>query len=100
MNIPSILGVATLIIGIPLNAYVTWKLWRLHQLSPGLRVLRERVIVAAAILLLVLAFGLIFINNDLVPPPFSFESTKFLTRGAMLLVAIGPASYWLWLYRK
>ena len=55
--------------------------------------------VATAVLLLVLIFGVVFVNNDLVIPVVSFADTKFLTRFVMLGVATIPASYWAFLYR-
>lgn len=97
---PIILGLLVLVIGIPLNLYVTVRLWRLVHSNPELRVLRERAIVATAVLILVIVFGLIFVNNDLIPPPVSFDETKVLTRSAMLATATIPAAYWLWLYRN
>lgn len=99
MTLPTVLALLVLGIGVPLNLYVTLKLLRLSRASPELKVLRERAVVAVAVLLLIVVFGLIFLNNDLVPPPLSFGDTKLLTRMAMLIVAVGPASYWLWLYR-
>lgn len=99
MSVPFLLAVLTLIIAVPLNWYVTFKLWRLSRAAPRLRVLRERAIVALAVAIVVTVFALIFINNDLTPPIVSFDETKFLTRGAMLAVGIIPAGYWLWLYR-
>ena len=99
MSIPTILAVITIVVGVPLNLFVTLKLWELARAAPHVRALRERAIVATAVLLIVVVFGLIFLNNDLVPPILAFDSTKFLTRSAMLLIAVGPASYWLWVYR-
>lgn len=99
MSIPTLLAVLTLGVGVPLNLYVTAKLWRLAQAAPHVKALRERAIAATAVLLVVVVFGLIFANNDLVPPLLPFDMTKFLTRGAMLVVAVVPASYWLWVYR-
>jgi hypothetical protein len=99
VSLPTILGILTLLIGVPLNLYVAARLWRLSRKTPGVSVLRERAIVAAGVLLVVVVYGLIFANNDLVPPIVAFDTTKFLTRGAMLLLAVVPASYWLWLYR-
>jgi hypothetical protein len=64
------------------------------------RVLRERGITATVVLLVVVVFGLIFTNNDLIPPPFNSESTKIVTRFAILSLAIIPAAYWLILYRN
>jgi hypothetical protein len=98
--IPTILGLLTLVVGVPLNLYVTLRLWRLSSEKPLIRVLRERAIVATVVLIVVTIFGLIFLNNDLVPPVVTFDDTKVLTRGAMLLVAIIPAAYWLYLYRR
>ncbi len=100
MSLPSILGLLVLIVGVPLNLYVTLKLWRLSRERPELRVLRERAIVAAAVLFVVIVFGLIFVNNDLDAPVLTFDQTKLYTRAAMFLVAIVPGSYWLYLYRS
>jgi len=100
MSLPTIFAIVVLLVGIPLNLYVTLRLWQLSQRSPELKVLRERAVVALAVLLVVIVFGLIFANNDLVPPPLSFDATKLFTRFAMLVVSIVPATYWLWLYRN
>jgi hypothetical protein len=98
VSVPSVLAVLTLALGVPLNLYVTAKLWRLSSAS-GNAVLRERTLNAVFVLVLVAVFGVIFVNNDLVPPPLAFETTKYLTRAVMLLVALIPALYWLRLYR-
>lgn len=100
MTIAHFLALLTIVVGVPLNLYVAVKLWRLSRQSPDLMVLRERTVVAVAVLFIVIVFSLIFINNDMTPPPILFESTKVLTRGAMLIVAIIPASYWIRLYRN
>ena len=99
MTVPNIMAAVVLVVGVPLNAYVTFRLWQLSRRSPELRVLRERALVALAVLLLVVVFGLIFVNNDLDAPVLTFDATKTFTRLAMAIVAIGPACYWLWLYR-
>jgi len=98
LQIANLLAIAVLFIGAPLNWYVTWRLWQLHRVNPEIRVLRERGIVATVVSLTVTLFGLIFLNNDALPPPFSIEVTKILTRFAMLMIAVVPAVYWLWLY--
>jgi hypothetical protein len=100
VNLPALIGLLVLVVGFPLNLYVTFKLWRLSRERPDLGVLRERAVVSAAVLILVVVFGLIFLNNDLHAPILSFDETKFWTRTAMLIVAVGPASYWLYLYRS
>jgi hypothetical protein len=89
-----------LFVGVPLNLYVTIRLWRLSRQAPDTRVLRERAIVSLAVLLLIAVFGLIFLNNDLDAPVLSFDDTKLYTRLAMLALALFPATYWLWLYRE
>jgi hypothetical protein len=100
MSIPTVIALFVLFVILPLNWYVTWRLWLLHKANPTIRVLRERGIVSTALSLLISLFAFIFLNNDLVPPPFAFEDTKLLTRGAMLLAGFVPAVYWLWLYRE
>lgn len=99
MSGPTILGLLVLLVGGPLNLYVTVRLWRLSAAHPELKVLRERAVVATAVLIAVLIFGLIFANNDSIPPPFDLSATKLITRLAMLVVGIVPAAYWLWIYR-
>jgi len=99
LSIPGLLGLLTLVVGVPLNLYLTIRLWRVARANPDLRVLRERAITASAVLLLVLVFGLIFLNNDAIPPWLAGEQTKLLTRLAMFLASVAPAAYWLWLYR-
>jgi uncharacterized membrane protein len=99
MSVESALALATLLIGVPLNLYVTLRLWRLSREQPHIKVLRERAIVAALVLLLVIVFGLVFVNNDLSIPFLQSAVTKYVTRIAMLVVAIVPAAYWLILYR-
>lgn len=92
------LAVLTLVVGVPLNLIVTIRLWSLYTDDRANLVIRERAIAATIVLLLVIVFGLIFVNNDLIPPPISFVDTKLFTRLAMLTVAIVPASYWLLIY--
>jgi hypothetical protein len=99
VNAPGIVALLVLTIGVPLNVYVTIRLWQAVWAAPRIKVLEERATASTIILLVVTVFGLIFINNDLIPPPFSFDTTKFATRLAMLALAIVPACRWLWLYR-
>lgn len=99
MNLASILAVLVLVVGIPLNLYVTLRLIGLATSSPGIRVLRERAIVAVCVLVVVVVFGAIFWNNDTIPPVLGLDVTKVVTRLAVLIVAIVPACYWLLIYR-
>lgn len=99
MNVASVLAVLVLVIGVPLNLYVTVKLLRLSRVSPQLRVLRERAIVAVCVLLVVVVFSLVFWSNDSTPPVLPLDVTKIITRGAVLVVSTVPAVYWLRIYR-
>lgn len=96
----NILAVLVLVVGVPLNLLVTVLLWRRSHDNPRILVLRERLIVEVGVLLLTIVFGLIFLNNDSLPPPLSTEITKLVTRAVLLGVAVIPALYWLWLYRR
>ena len=99
MNPAAVLGALTLLVGVPLNYYVTRKLWRLSAERPDLRVLRERAIVSTAVLLIVFVFSLVFFSNDSVPPILGSDITKIVTRVAILALAVVPATYWLRIYR-
>ena len=95
----TVLGVLILVVGVPLNIYVFLKLRELSTNAPGVRVLRERAHLAFVILLVVLVFGLIFVNNDLIQPVVTGEATKLITRLAVMVLAVVPACYWWWTYR-
>lgn len=95
---PEVIAVLVLVIGVPLNVLVTVLLWRTYRAHPTYRLLRERLVVEIAVLLVVVVFGLIFVNNDTLPPPLDTGATKIITRWIMLGVAIIPACYWLFLY--
>jgi hypothetical protein len=99
VNPSAVMATLTLVVGIPLNVYVTFRLLGLARSSPTLRVLRERTLVSVCVLLVVVVFGLIFWNNDTVPPVLGLDVTKIVTRLAVLVVAVVPALYWLWIYR-
>jgi hypothetical protein len=99
VNIATLLGLLVLVVGVPLNVYVVVRLRQLHRQNPDLLVLRERGIVGTAVLINVVVFGLIFVNNDIVPPILGIDLTKLITRVVVLFMAIVPALYWLRLYR-
>jgi hypothetical protein len=98
MPLPNILALLVLLVGVPLNAIVTVMLFRRSRKAPTIKVLRERMVVSAVLLLALVVFGLIFLNNDTLPPPFDVYLTKVVSRSAMLVLAIVPAAYWLYLY--
>lgn len=99
MDLAHVLAVLVLFVGVPLNVLVTYMLWKRSQMAPDLKVLRERFIVATAVLVMVFVFGLIFLNNDHLPPFLTTDVTKVITRFVMLGIAVVPATYWLVLYR-
>lgn len=99
MTVPTLLALLTVVVAMPLNWFVTFRLWRLYRGSPELGVLRERALASLFVAIVVTIFALVFLNNDLTPPMLAFDDTKLVTRGAMLAVGIVPAGYWLWLYR-
>jgi hypothetical protein len=97
---PSIVALVTLAVGLPLNLYVTVKLWRLSRAAPWSKVLRHSAIGATSVLLLVVVFGIIFLNNDLPSPILTGDETRYITRFVVLVVSVVPALYWLRLYRR
>jgi uncharacterized membrane protein len=100
MSIDGIIALLVVFVGIPLNVYIFNRLLGLSHARPDLRVLRERTIVAFFVLLFVVVFGLVFLNNDATIPPLSTEWTKIITRTVTLLAATVPALYWIRLYRS
>ena len=98
-ELAAILGLLVLVIGVPLNLYVTHKLRQLSVLEPSIKLLRERALVSTIVLGIAVIFGLVFMNNDSLEPLLSLEITKLITRSAVLILVIVPAAYWLWLYR-
>lgn len=99
MDLAHITALLVLAIGVPLNVIVVTLLWQKSNAAPHLQVLRERFIVAGAVLVLVIVFGLIFLNNDRLPPFLTTDVTRLITRSVVLAIAVVPATYWLLLYR-
>lgn len=87
------------IVAVPVHWIVFGALWRLVRKQPHNLVLRDRFLVAGFLAIVVTLFGLVFINNDIIPPPFTPPQTMVVTRTAILLLIV-PSLYWLWLYRK
>lgn len=98
MSLPNLLATLVLVVGVPLNLLVTALLWRHSRDHPHIHVLGERFIAALSVLVLVVVFGLIFLNNDRLPPWLTTDVTKIITRFVLLGVATIPALYWLRLY--
>jgi hypothetical protein len=97
-ELANLLAAVVVLVVLPINAYVTLKLWRLHRARMDLRALRERGIVSTALTLVMAVFAVVFLNNDQAVPPLSVEQTRIATRLAMVALVF-PAAYWLWLYR-
>jgi hypothetical protein len=84
---------------VPLNVVATLLLLKTSRKAPSLRVLKERYIVAAITTFVVLFFALVFVNNDQTVPPLSLQTTKVVTRIAMIAMGTVPAVGWILLYR-
>lgn len=100
MSLTSALATLVLVVGVPLNVLVTVLLWRQALTHPDVLVLRDRLIAAISVLVLVIVFALIFLNNDTLPPWLATDTTKVITRFVVLGVAVVPALYWLGLWWK
>jgi len=98
MPLPNLLAIVVLLVGLPLNVVVTAMLLRRSREVPRNPVLHERMVVSAFVLILVVVFGLVFLNNDTLPPPLDVNVTKIITRLTVLGIAVIPALYWLTLY--
>jgi hypothetical protein len=88
---------AILVVGVavPLNFYVMVVLWRLSRKAPWALVLRVQAVSWTSLTLIVAVFAAVFLNNELEMPPLDNEATKIVTRGALLVLSIIPAVYWL-----
>ena len=95
----AILAGLTVFVAMPLSWYVAWRLWRLSRGYRANRVIRQQAIAAVALALIVTLFAIVFINNDQQVPPLTPAQTRVMTRGALLLLSVIPALYWLYLYR-
>lgn len=100
MTLSTLLAVLVVVLAMPLNWYVTVRLWQLSRSAPRIRVLRERAIVALTLSVLVSVFALVFVNNEIPVPPLDSEATKLVSRGALLVWSVIPPAYWLILYRR
>lgn len=98
MEFTKVLAWLVVLVAVPLNIVAAFLLLRKSREAPHLRVLRERFIVAVVTTVVVLFFGLIFLNNDRLVPPLSLDATKWITRLAMLTLALTSAGGWLWIY--
>jgi hypothetical protein len=100
MGLNEVLAWVTLLVAVPLCVVATLLLLKKARQAPYLRVLRERYHVSGATTFLVLFFALIFVNNDQPIPPLSLDTTKIITRVAMLSFALVSAVGWILLYRS
>lgn len=100
MEFTAVLAWLTLAVGVPLNVVAALLLLKKSRQAPGLRVLRERFLVAVVTTVVVLFFGLIFVNNDQLVPPLDVDTTKWITRLAILGLATVPAVGFIRLYRS
>jgi amino acid transporter len=90
MPFPNLLAWVVLV-AVPLNLVSVLILVLGTRQNPKNRVLRHDAITAVVVLLQVIVFGLIFVNNDTVPPPLPTEWTKLITRLTLAVLAYVPA---------
>lgn len=101
MSLSEFLGVLPLLVGVPLNLFVTVLLLRSALERPRLRVLFERFVSAVFVLLCTVSFAIVFRSNDSPVPFLDPEVARIWTRTAIDAVAIVPALFWLYLnYRR
>lgn len=98
MSLAELLADLVVFVALPLNWLAATLQWRLSNIVPAIRVLRERAVAATALSLIVTIFALIFLNNDQPVPLLNGEVTKLLTRGTILIFSTIPALYWLRLW--
>lgn len=97
-DVPTILAYLVILVAVPVNWFAVWKIARLYRKAPHIGVLRDRLVVAVALAIIVTLFGIIFLNNEMSNPFLSNTQTRLLTRSAVLGLTLPPL-YWLWLYR-
>jgi len=98
--LPGLLTILVVFVAMPLNWYVTLLLWRLHRAEPDVSAIQVSGILSTCVAAIVTVFALIFINNTLDNIVLDSYSTQVVTRGALLVLSIVPALYWLRWYRR
>jgi ABC-type sulfate transport system permease subunit len=94
VSLSDALTLLVIFVAVPVNWFVTWRLWVLSRRSPAW-VLRDRFWIAFAISVIVTVFAVVFVNNSLTPPWLNGEQTKIITRSAVLVLSTLTAFYWL-----
>lgn len=98
MTLPILLAWLVILLAVPLNWLVVFRLWRLLIKRPDNRVLQERFVGGAMLAVVITIFAGIFINNGLEKPLLIVVETQVITRLTLLTLSI-PAIYWLILYK-
>lgn len=94
-----LLAYANVLIAVPLNWYLAWRLWSISWQHPSIGALRERAFLAVHLAIVVTIFAIVFLNNGMEQPILDVPTTQLITRAAILSLTI-PALRWLWLYRQ
>lgn len=97
-DIPALLAYLVMVFVVPVSWFAVWRVARLYRKAPHIGVLRDRLVVAVALAIIVTVFGIVFLNNEMANPVLSTLHTRLLTRSAVLGLTLPPL-YWLWLYR-
>lgn len=89
----------TLLVAFPVCVIASLLLRKKVLQAPHLGVLGERYRTAIYVTFVTLFFGLIFVHNDMEEPPLDLDTTKWITRLAILALSLFSAGGWIWLYR-
>jgi hypothetical protein len=98
MELHTIIGLLV-ILSLPLNLYVIRRMFKESKAIPRNKVLKHDIVVAGCVILFIIVYGSIFVNNDQAVPPLSLAATKIITRVVALVIAYAPAGVWAWMYR-
>lgn len=97
-SVPQIEAWLVIFVAAPVMWLVVLRLGRALRRQPDNGALRVTVLAIAWMAGLLTVFGLVFINNDIIPPPIGVAGTQVITR-TYALTALLIGLYFLWLYR-
>ncbi len=97
--IPDILAGFVIFLEVPVLGLIALMLARRAIRRSELHGLRGDAFASIVLVLVVIVFAGIFLNNGMEEPILDLYATRILTRGA-LLALLPPALNWLWIHRK
>lgn len=97
-SLPEILKWLVIFVEVPIMGIVAIRLLLLLRLRPTNLVLKDRFLVTVTLIIVVIIFAAVFLNNNMEIPPLGMYQTQVLTRAAILSLML-TSIYWLWVYR-